>query len=118
MRLRNATGEIKKSATPEASSLDYRGAVTGKGGKGGKGSKGGKGADSGKGGKGGKASKGGKGGKGAQGTRPPWGCFVCGNTALLLGVWTNRPSCPPLRTSRRRTWRSRCVPWFRHVIRA
>ena len=32
------------------------------------------------GGKGGKGSKGGKGGKGAQGTRPPWGCFVCGNT--------------------------------------
>jgi hypothetical protein len=28
VRLRNATGEIKKSATPEASSLDYRGAVT------------------------------------------------------------------------------------------
>ncbi|KOO31759.1 hypothetical protein Ctob_010798 [Chrysochromulina tobinii] len=41
VRLRNATGEIKKNVTPEASSLDYRGAVTGKGG--GKGGKGGKG---------------------------------------------------------------------------
>ena len=77
VRLRNATGEIAKRVTPEASSLDFRGAVTGKGGgKGGKGSKGGKGADSGKGGKG----KGKGAGKGAQGARPPWGCHVCGNT--------------------------------------
>ena len=77
VRLRNANGEIAKRVVPEASALDFRGAVTGKGGgKSGKGSKGGKGADSGKGGKG----KGKGAGKGAQGARPPWGCHVCGNT--------------------------------------